>query len=112
MPCDHDRIVQVLANLISNALKFTDQGGQVAMSVARTESDVHVSVTDNGPGIPPDLATAVFERFRRIDTKDSRGLGLGLYIAKSIIDVHGGKIWVESRNGGGSAFHFTLPSPS
>ena len=109
MACDHDRIIQVLANLVSNALKFTDKGGQVAMSVSRTESEVHFSVTDNGVGIPPDHETAVFERFRRIDPKDRRGLGLGLYIAKSIVDVHGGKIWVESRNGGGSSFHFTLP---
>jgi signal transduction histidine kinase len=108
--CDHDRIVQVLANLISNALKFTDPGGQVAMSVSRTERDVRVSVIDNGLGIPATHQTAIFERFRRIDTKDGRGLGLGLYIAKSIIDVHDGRIWVESHKGGGSAFHFTLPA--
>ena len=66
-------------------------------------------MTDNGVGIPPDHETVVFERFRRLDTKDRRGLGLGLYIAKSIIDVHGGRIWVESRKGGGSSFQFTLP---
>jgi signal transduction histidine kinase len=107
--CDRDRIVQVLANLVSNALKFTDKGGQVAMSVSRTESEVHLSVTDSGVGIPPNRGTAVFERFRQFDTKAGRGLGLGLYIAKSIIDVHGGRIWVASRDGGGSAFHFTLP---
>jgi signal transduction histidine kinase len=107
--CDHDRIIQVLTNLVSNALKFTDKGGQVAMSLSRTESEVHFSVTDNGVGIPTDQQTVIFERFRRIDTEHGRGLGLGLYIAKSVIDVHGGRIWVESRTGGGSAFHFTLP---
>jgi len=107
--CDHDRIIQVLTNLVSNALKFTDNGGQVAMSVSQTESEIHFLVTDNGVGIPPDHETMVFERFRRINPKDRRGLGLGLYIAKSIIDVHGGRIWVESRKGGGSSFHFTLP---
>jgi signal transduction histidine kinase len=107
--CDHDRIIQVLTNLVSNALKFTDEGGQVAMSVSRTESEIHFAVTDNGIGIPPGYETAVFERFRRIGTKNGHGLGLGLYIAKSIIDVHAGRIWVESRKGGGSSFHFTLP---
>jgi signal transduction histidine kinase len=109
MACDHDRIIQVLTNLVSNALKFTDKGGHVAMSVSRTESEAHFAVTDDGVGIPPDQETVVFERFRRVDAEDRRGLGLGLYIAKSIVDVHGGRIWVEGRKGGGSCFHFTLP---
>jgi signal transduction histidine kinase len=107
--CDHDRIVQVLANLVSNALKFTGKAGHVALSVSQTESEVHFFVADDGVGIPPDHETVVFERFRRLDTQDRRGLGLGLYIAKSIIDVHGGRIWVERRTGGGSSFQFTLP---
>jgi signal transduction histidine kinase len=79
------------------------------MSVSRTDSGIHFSVIDSGVGIPPNHETAVFERFRRFDTRAGGGLGLGLYIAKSIMDVHGGRIWVASRDGGGSAFHFTLP---
>jgi signal transduction histidine kinase len=69
--CDHDRIVQVLANLISNAMKFTDEGGQVRMSASRTAQDVDLSVTDSGIGIPETHHTVIFERLRRIGTKDS-----------------------------------------
>jgi signal transduction histidine kinase len=109
--CDHERIFQVLANLLSNAVKFTEHGGQVALSVSQAGPDVRLSVTDTGVGIPADKATAIFERFRQVSTKDRRGLGLGLYIAKSIVDAHGGSIWTESPSGQGqgATFHVRLP---
>jgi signal transduction histidine kinase len=107
--CDHERILQVLANLLGNALKFTEHGGDVALSVWATDAGAHFSVIDTGVGIPAGHAAAIFERFRQVSTKDRRGLGLGLYIAKSIIDAHGGSIWAESAPSGGAAFHFTLP---
>jgi signal transduction histidine kinase len=108
--CDHERIFQVLANLLSNAVKFTEHGGQVTLSLEQRGPDVGFSVTDTGVGIPADKATAIFERFRQVSTKDRRGLGLGLYIAKSIVDAHGGRIWTENpKQGQGATFHVTLP---
>jgi signal transduction histidine kinase len=105
---DHDRILQVLANLLSNALKFTDHGGVVTVAVARTDSSVQFTVTDTGIGIPPEQAATVFERFRKLSPNDVRGHGLGLYIAKCIVDAHGGVIWAESLPIG-TAMHFTVP---
>ena len=104
---DHERIHQVLANLLGNALKFTERGGNVALSVARTGSEVRFSVTDTGVGIPAGQAAAIFERFRQVGTND--GLGLGLYIAKCIVEAHGGSIWAETPERGGTALLFTLP---
>jgi signal transduction histidine kinase len=106
---DHDRILQVLGNILDNALKFTAPGGRVLMSTACTESVVRFSITDTGEGLPPGHETAIFERFRQVATKDRPGLGLGLYIAKSIVDAHDGGIWVERPAEGGTAFHFTIP---
>jgi signal transduction histidine kinase len=106
---DHERIVQVLANLLSNALKFTAQG-HVALSVAPRSQEVCFSVTDTGIGIPPEDFEAVFERFRQVKVHDRRGLGLGLYIAKCIVEAHGGRIWAEANDGGGTAIRFTLPA--
>ena len=106
---DHDRILQVLANIMANAIKFTPRGGKVRIRAERVDDDVRFSVTDTGPGIPENLLEAVFERFWQAGKDARRGLGLGLYIAKSIVEAHGGRIWVESRIGEGSTFHFTLP---
>jgi signal transduction histidine kinase len=105
---DQDRILQVLANLLSNALKFTDQGS-VVLLLAVVGSDVRFSVTDSGVGIPAGEAKAIFERFRQVRPKDRRGLGLGLYIAKCIVEAHGGSIWAESPKAGGTVLHFTVP---
>ncbi len=107
---DHERMLQVLANLITNALKFTPCGGSVVVRGERVENVLRFSVSDTGTGIPGDMLEAVFERFCQVGNNDQRGLGLGLYISKCIIDAHGGKIWVESELGGGSAFHFTIPA--
>jgi signal transduction histidine kinase len=107
--CDRGRILQVLGNLVGNALKFTPRGGRVTTRVSDWGDEVCFSVRDTGPGIPEPLLEAVFERFWQAGEDDRRGLGLGLYIAKSIVDAHGGRIWAESRLGSGSTFHFTLP---
>lgn len=105
---DHDRIVQVLANLIGNAIKFTPSNGTVVVGAAREGDQVRVSVRDDGPGIPAAQTESVFERFWQVGKNDQRGLGLGLYIARGIVEAHGGKIWVESELGRGSTFSFTL----
>jgi signal transduction histidine kinase len=108
---DHDRVLQVLANLLSNALKFTEKGGEVVLSVAPVGDEVRFSVSDTGIGVPADRAEIIFDRFQQGGRKDRRGLGLGLglYIAKSIVAAHGGSIWVEDRVRTGSTFHFTIP---
>jgi signal transduction histidine kinase len=109
---DHDRILQVLANLIANAIKFTPRGGRIRVRAELVAKDIEVSVSDTGPGIPEDQRAAVFERFWQASTTGRKGLGLGLYIAKSLVEAHGGKIWFESQVGEGSTFHFTLPLAS
>lgn len=108
---DSERIVQVLSNLIGNACKFTDAGGSVVVSAVTLPDVVQVTVRDTGRGIPVDAIPHVFDRFwhaRRGVAQ--RSTGLGLAIARGIIEAHDGRIWVESTIGQGSAFHFTLPS--
>lgn len=109
--CDPERILQVLANLVGNAIKFTQENGSIEIVVERVEREVRFAVIDTGPGIAPDKLRSVFVRFWQLAKTDRLGLGLGLYISKSIIDEHGGRIWVESRVGEGSTFYFTLPEP-
>jgi len=109
---DHDRMLQVLANLITNALKFTPRGGQIAVRGGRVGDELHLSVSDTGAGIPGNMLEAVFERFWQVGKNDRRGLGLGLYISRCIVDAHHGKIWVESKLGEGSVFHVELPTAS
>jgi signal transduction histidine kinase len=106
---DHGRILQVLANLLGNAVKFTPEGGRISVGAERLGNDVRFSVSDSGPGIPENLLRTVFERYRQAGEDDRRGLGLGLYIAKGIVEAHAGKIWVECPIGEGSTFHFTIP---
>ena len=106
---DHDRMLQVLANLITNSIKFTPRGGKIVLHVEDKGPEIHFSIEDTGPGIPPDMLETVFERFWQVGKNDRRGLGLGLYISKCIVESHGGKIWVESKLGEGSRFIFTLP---
>jgi signal transduction histidine kinase len=106
---DHDRILQVLANLISNALKFTPRGGRVTICGEGDAAGVTLSVVDTGCGIPDDAHARIFERFSQVGKSDHRGLGLGLYIARCIVEAHGGRIWAESQPGPGSRICFTLP---
>lgn len=110
--CDRRRVMQVLSNLIGNAIKFTPAKGQICVSCQRTcpeGKEVEVSVSDTGEGIAPEKIKTIFERFSQIHDKDRRGIGLGLYIAKMMVEQHPGRIWVESKVGEGSTFHFTLP---
>ena len=109
---DRDRLVQVVSNLVNNAVKYSPDGGTVTLSSRSEGGSALVSVTDTGVGIPPDEIGHVFERFRRVRSGAAQsipGTGLGLTIVKQIVEMHGGKIWVESAVGHGSAFHFTLP---
>jgi signal transduction histidine kinase len=106
---DHDRILQVLTNLVGNAMKFTKPGGAIWLRLETIEGGIQFTVRDSGCGIASDQIDAIFGRFSQVIPDDRRGLGLGLYIARCIIDAHGGKIWATSEPGKGSAFHFTLP---
>ena len=105
---DHDRILQVLANLIANSIKFTPSGGAIALRCERGDDDVRVVVHDTGAGIRPELLESVFERFWQVGKNDRRGLGLGLYISRCIVEAHGGVIQAASTPGQGSTFTFTL----
>jgi PAS domain S-box-containing protein len=109
---DGDRLVQVGANLISNALKFSKAGGRVEVSVHRRGRLARMTVADHGPGIPDEFRARIFTKFAQADSSDTRqkgGTGLGLVIAKEIVDLHGGRLWFESELGHGAQFHVDLP---
>jgi len=108
---DPDRLAQVLTNLISNAIKYSPQGGDIRVSIARVNDNVAVKVADQGIGLAPEDIPLLFEPFSRLYQRQLvRGSGLGLYIAKAIVEAHGGRMWVESPGRGkGSTFFFTLP---
>jgi signal transduction histidine kinase len=107
---DGDRILQVLANLVSNAIKFTPTGGCVSVHVSIEKNELQFAVTDSGIGIPAEEMAGVFERFHQVNHGEHRGLGLGLHISKFIVEAHGGRMWVDSKVGTGSTFHFALPA--
>jgi PAS domain S-box-containing protein len=107
--CDGGRVLQVLANLVGNALRFTPAGGEVRITVKPAPLGVCFSVSDTGCGIPEELLAHVFERHWRARPAARGSTGLGLYIAKGIVETHGGRIWVQSRVGLGTTFSFTLP---
>jgi len=113
VPCDSDRLIQVLNNLLNNAIKFTKTGGITITSVNKTGSNnITVSVKDTGRGISPEGILKIFEKFQQIESAEHNeegGTGLGLAICRQIIERHGGKIWVESVEGAGSTFSFILP---
>jgi signal transduction histidine kinase len=108
---DADRLFQVVSNLLSNALKYS-AGGEVLVTSQAGDGVLRVSVRDHGLGIPPDFVKKLFGRYERFEGKDKTkviGTGLGLAITRQIVELHGGKIWVDSTVGAGSEFHFTLP---
>ena len=107
---DRDRILQVLANLLGNAVKFTPEGGTVRVEAHAAGDEVRVSVRDTGPGIPEGARTQLFERHWQAEGTASQGSGLGLYISRGIIDAHGGRIWVEDTPGPGTTLRFSLPA--
>jgi signal transduction histidine kinase len=110
---DAERVHQVLFNLLDNAVRFTPSGGRVTVRASRRNGSVDVTVADTGPGIAAEHLSRVFERFYRIDPGRSRnegGTGIGLAIARSVVEAHGGRIWAESEPGKGSVFTFELPA--
>ena len=107
---DRLRILQVLANLISNAIKFTPEGGEVIVRVEAAGSDIRFVVSDTGVGIDEKDAGRVFDRYWQATRTARLGTGLGLPIAKGIVEAHGGRIWFESKPGIGTTFSFTLPA--
>jgi signal transduction histidine kinase len=106
---DHDRMLQVLVNLISNSLKSSATGTVVRITGHRGESGLQLSISDIGCGIRPEMLEAIFERFWQVGKNDQRGTGLGLYISRCLVEAHGGRIWAESQPGEGTTFHLTLP---
>ena len=108
---DERKVKQVLLNLLSNALKFTPEGGRIDVGARLDDGVAEVSVADTGVGIAPEDQEAVFEEFRQVGTADKKaeGTGLGLALSRKFIELHGGRIWVKSQLGAGSTFSFALP---
>jgi signal transduction histidine kinase len=109
---DERKVKQVLLNLLSNALKFTPEGGRIDVRATVNEGMAEVSVADTGVGIAPEDQGAIFEEFRQVGTADKKveGTGLGLALSRKFIELHGGRIWVKSQVGQGSTFTFTIPT--
>jgi signal transduction histidine kinase len=110
---DRDRLEQVLGNLLENAVKYSPDGSDITVTVEDKGETLLTAVCDRGIGIPADELNQVFERFhrgRQVSSTNYGGLGLGLYITKQIVERHGGSIWVESREGQGTTFYFSLPA--
>jgi signal transduction histidine kinase len=107
---DPEKLRQILLNLLSNAVKFTPDGGRVDVSAKLDSTKVQIAVKDTGIGIAPEDQTRIFEEFRQVGRERSReGTGLGLTLTRRFVELHGGRIWVESTPGSGSTFSFTLP---
>jgi len=109
---DHDRMLQVFANLIANSIKFTPLGGKITIGVEVARGMLRFSIRDTGVGIPASMLDAIFERFWQVGENDRRGQGLGLYISKCIVEAHRGRIWAESELAKGTRMYFTLPVSS
>jgi signal transduction histidine kinase len=110
---DERKVRQVVLNLLSNAIKFTPEGGRIEVEAKQVDGSVEISVSDTGDGIAPEDQEAIFEEFRQVGTaaKKVEGTGLGLALSRKFIELHGGRIWVESLVGVGSTFTFTIPMP-
>jgi len=109
---DSNRLMQILINLISNAMRHTESGGEIILKIAEVKNELLFSLHDNGAGIPSEHLPNIFDRFYRADesrSRESGGNGLGLAIARSYVEAHGGRIWVESQPGQGTTFFFTIP---
>ncbi len=102
----------MIDNLVSNAIKYSPDGGEIVISGTYDDAQVRISVRDQGPGLAPDQLRRVFERFYRVDnalTNNVQGTGLGLYLANAVIKAHGGRIWASNNPDGGATFTFTVP---
>ena len=109
---DHARMLQVFVNLISNSIKFTPSGGKITILVEAAPGTLQFCISDTGVGIPAPMLEAIFERFWQAGENARKGLGLGLYISKCIVEAHLGRLWCESEPGKGSQLYFTLPVPN
>ena len=111
---DRDKVIQILINLIGNAVKFTPHDGKVTVALEKNDDDfVQIAVSDTGPGILSEETSKIFSKFYQVANvanQKPKGSGLGLAISKALVEMHGGKIWVESEVGRGSTFYFTLPA--
>jgi signal transduction histidine kinase len=107
--CDRGRALQILSNLVGNAIKFTPEGGTVRLRVERGAQEAIFAVSDSGPGIAPEELPHVFERFWQARKKAQTGIGLGLSIVKALVEAQDGRVWAESEPGHGATFFFTLP---
>lgn len=108
--CDARLLERVISNLVGNSLKFTPQGGQVTLSCRQEGADAVFSVADNGPGIPEGKQAEIFEKFSQLEEHRYMGFGLGLAMCKMAVNLHGGRIWVDSQEGRGSTFSFSVPA--
>jgi signal transduction histidine kinase len=108
LACDADRLQQVFANLLSNAIRFTPAGGEVSVTASEADRELILTVADTGIGIPAAQLPQVFDRYQQAHRRRG-GTGLGLAIVKEFVEAHGGRVWVESREGEGSQFHVALP---
>jgi CheY-like chemotaxis protein/two-component sensor histidine kinase len=111
---DEEKFLRIMINLISNAVKFSPEGGIIEMRAWAERRDgeapaLHVTVSDAGVGIPVEHQEAIFEAFRRLEGSEHKGTGLGLAVVRQLVDLHGGRVWVEARPAGGSTFHVVLP---
>ena len=106
---DEDKVTQVFVNLLSNAMKYTPESGQISIKTVNLEKEIMVEITDTGEGVAPDNLDKIFDKFTRVTAEKKEGTGLGLPIAKDIVSLHNGRIWVKSELGRGSQFYFTLP---
>ena len=109
VPADRERVLQALGNLLGNAIKFSRKGDTIVLGGKVDGDEVIVSVRDTGPGIAADILESIFDPFVAAAGTETRGAGLGLFIARGIVQGHGGRIWCESEPGRGSTFHFALP---
>ena len=107
---DHERMLQVFANGLSNSIKFTPPGGRITVRGERVGHELRFCIGDSGPGIPAESLEAIFERFWQVGENNRTGLGLGLYLSRCIVEAHGGRIWAESAPGKGARIFFTLPA--
>jgi signal transduction histidine kinase len=112
---DADRLFQVISNLLNNAVKYSPDGGEVLVTTSHGDGEVRISVKDHGVGIAPEDLPRLFQRYERIDSHSGHkisGTGLGLVIARQIVEMHGGRIWAGRNEGGGSEFAFAIPTPA